>query len=119
MISISLPWPPRSLHPNSRTHWTRRAKDAKQARLTAAWCAREAGIRSNDPDIPQALKVTAIFMPPNRHKHDLDGCLSALKSSLDGIADVIGIDDSKWQIALRKERAVKGGAVRIEISEAV
>lgn len=118
MIAITLPWPPRSLHPNSRKHWAVKAKDAKQARQTAGWCAKEAGIRRGDCDIPQALKVTAIFYPPNRHKHDLDGCLSALKSSLDGIADVIGIDDSKWQLALRKEAPVKGGLVRIELEAA-
>ena len=115
MIAIVLPWPSRSLHPNSRTHWARKAKAAKAARQTAGWLAKEAGIRPGDPDIPQALNVTAIFCPPNNHKHDLDGCLSALKSSLDGIADAIGIDDSKWQIAIRKDAPVKGGAVRIEL----
>jgi crossover junction endodeoxyribonuclease RusA len=118
VIAIVLPWPPRSLHPNSRKHWAVKAKDAKQARITAAWCAREAGIRPNDPDIPQALKVTCIFSPPNRHKHDLDGCLSSLKSSLDGISDVIGVDDSKWYIAIRREAPTKGGAVRIELEAA-
>ncbi|RUW04031.1 hypothetical protein [Mesorhizobium sp. M1A.F.Ca.IN.020.04.1.1] len=118
MIAITLPWPPRSLHPNARTHWARKAKDAKQARITAAWCAREAGIRKGDCDIPQALKVTAIFYPPNRHKHDLDGCLSSCKAFLDGIADAIGVDDSKWQLALRKEEPVKGGLVRIELEAA-
>lgn len=115
MIAIALPWPPRCLHPNSRTHWARKAKAAQQARKTAGWCAKEAGIRLNDPDIPQDLKVTAIFSPPNNHKHDLDGCLSNIKAYLDGIADVIGIDDSKWQIAIRKEAPVKNGMVRIEL----
>lgn len=115
MIAILLPWPPRDLLPNARPHWARKAKAAKQARMTAAWCAQEAGLRPNDPDIPQALKVTCIFSPPDNRRRDLDGMLSSAKSFLDGIADVIGVDDSKWQIAIRKEAPVKGGAVRIEI----
>ena len=118
MIAILLPWPSRYLHPNSRVHWARKAKAAKAARQTAGWCAKEAGIRQGDPDIPEALKVTAIFMPPNNHAHDLDGCLSALKSSLDGIADALGTNDSKWQIAIRKDAPVKGGLVRIELEQA-
>ena len=118
MIAIALPWPSRSLHPNARVHWSRRAKDAKQARMTAGWCAKEAGIRSGGPDIPQALKVTAIFSPPDNRRRDVDGMLSSIKSYLDGISDVIGIDDSKWSIALRKEAPVKGGLVRIELEAA-
>ncbi|RTM07428.1 MAG: hypothetical protein EKK31_11745 [Hyphomicrobiales bacterium] len=118
MIAITLPWPPRSLHPNCRDHWARKAKDTKQARMLAGWCAKEAGLRQGDPDIPENLKVTAIFYPPNRHKHDLDGCLASSKAYLDGIADVIGVDDSKWQIAIRREAPTKGGAVRIELEAA-
>lgn len=115
MISISLPWPPREMHPNSRVHWSKRAKAAKQCRLTAGWCAKQAGIRYGDPDIPATLRVTAVFSPPDNRRRDLDGMLSSAKAFLDGIADVIGIDDSKWEIALRREAPVKGGSVRIEL----
>ena len=115
MIRIELPWFPRELHPNARVHWAKRAKQAKLCRLLGQGATRKAGVRWNDPDIPQALKVTAIFFPPNKHRHDEDGMLSSIKSYLDGISDIIGVDDSKWQIAIRKEAPVKGGAVRIEL----
>lgn len=116
MIAIDLPWPPRALHPNARKHWAVKAKAAKAARLTAGWCAKEAGIRRGDPDVPARLKVTAIFFPPNNHKHDVDGCMAICKAFFDGIADAIGIDDSKWTFGPpRKEAPVKGGAVRIEL----
>lgn len=118
MISIDLPWPPRALHPNARVHWGARAKVASKCRQMAGWCAKEAGIRVNDPDIPQDLKVTAIFSPPDNRRRDVDGMLSSIKSYLDGISDIIGIDDSKWQIALRKEAPTKGGSVRIELEAA-
>lgn len=73
------------------------------------------GIRANDPDIPQNLKVTAVFFPPDNRRRDVDGMLSSIKSYLDGISDVIGVDDSKWQIALRREEPRKGGLVRVEL----
>jgi len=116
-VIINLPSPPRSLHPNARTHWARKAKDAKQARVTAAWCAREAGIRKGDCDIPQALKVTITFSPPDNRRRDLDGMLSSSKNFLDGIADVVGVDDSRWAIVLQKSAPVKGGSVRVELEQ--
>lgn len=118
MIAIDLAWPPRELHPNARVHWAVKARKAKNARIVAAWTAKEAGIRHSDHDIPEALKVTAVFSPPDNRRRDEDGMLSSVKSYFDGIADMIGIDDSKWQIAIRKEAPVKGGRVRIELEAA-
>ena len=115
MIRIELPWPPRVLHPNSRVHWAQRARAAKAMRQAAAYCTLAAGIRRNDPDIPQAIKATITFYPPNRHKHDVDGCLSAAKSLIDGVAEVIGVDDSKWKIVPLKADPIKGGVVKIEL----
>lgn len=118
MIAIELPWPPRVLHPNSRVHWTKRANAAKAARSMGVYYTLTAGIRRNDPDIPQPLKVTCIFSPPDNRRRDLDGMLSSVKNYLDGISDIIGIDDSKWSIAIRREKPVKGGLVRIELEQA-
>jgi crossover junction endodeoxyribonuclease RusA len=117
MIRIELPWPPRELHPNGRPHFMAKAKAIKKYRADAATMTLKAGVRRNDPDIPQSLKVTVIFCPPSK-RGDVDNMLAAIKSGLDGIADVIGVDDSKWQIALRKDEPVKGGAVRIELEAA-
>lgn len=114
-VSIELPWPAKELHPNGRSHYMAKAREAKKARSNAHKSALAAGIRLGDFDIPQALRVTVTFMPKTRNAFDLDNALAALKSSLDGIADAIGVDDSKWHIALRKEEPVKGGLVRIEL----
>lgn len=113
---VDLPWPDRKLHPNYRfSHWAPRAGAAKAARKTAAWSAKAAGLRPIDAI---ALSVTAIFYPPDRRRRDLDGMLSSIKSYLDGIADVVGVDDSKWVIGLQREEPRKNGAVRIVIEEA-
>jgi hypothetical protein len=41
--------------------------------------------------------------------------LSASKALIDGVADSLEVDDSKWSIALRRGEVVKGGTVRFEI----
>lgn len=115
MIAIDLPWPANELRPNARPHWAAKARATKKARIAAAWACKIAGIRPNDPDIPQALRVTAVFAPPTAHARDDDNMLSACKAYFDGVADFIGVDDSKWSIAIRREAAVKGGLVRIEL----
>ncbi|PAQ03707.1 endonuclease [Mesorhizobium mediterraneum] len=118
MISIDLPWPSPDLFPNARVHWARKAKAVKKARADAEWCARADGIRPNDPDIPQALKVTAVFSPPDNRVRDEDNMLAACKAYFDGISKLIGVDDSKWSISIRREVATRGGSVRIELEAA-
>lgn len=112
---VTLPWPARALHPNARVHWSRRAKAAKRAREDAAWLAVAAGV---EPLSAQAVNVTMIFFPPDNRPRDVDGMLSACKASIDGIADLLGIDDSRWNFVLRREPPKKPGSVRIEIEVA-
>jgi len=118
LISIVLPWPPRELHPNAREHWAVRSKHAKQCRTLAWGLTLAAGVRRHDPDIPANVQVTAIFFPPDKRRRDEDGMLANIKSYLDGIADVIGVDDSKWKITIRRETPVKGGSVTILLQKA-
>lgn len=116
LSTIDLPWPERALHPNTRVHWGTRARAAKKARKLAAWETRvTAGVTRIKAD---ALLVTAVFCPPDRRPRDDDNMLSSIKSYLDGIADVIGVDDSKWHISLQREEPRKNGAVRIVIEDA-
>lgn len=111
-LTIELPWPARALHPNARVHWSVKAKATKAARRDAAWAGMAAGIRSIKAD---ALRVTAIFHPPDNRRRDADNMLASLKPSFDGIADVCGVDDSRWEIAIKRGEAVKDGKVVVEI----
>lgn len=115
MIAIELPWPPRVLHPNSREHWAAKARATKKAREDAGWLAREAGIRTGDPDIPSELKVTVTFSPPNSRAHDRDNLLANCKAYFDGIADVLGVNDSGWDFETRIGEVVPLGSVLIEL----
>lgn len=112
MMIVDLPWPDRRLHPNARVHWGVKARASKKARADAKIAMRAAGIRKLQSS---GIAVTAIFAPPDNRRRDADGMLASLKPSFDGIADAIGIDDSKWDIAIRRAEPVKGGNVRIEI----
>lgn len=44
--------------------------------------------------------------------------LSSSKNFLDGIADVVDVDDSRWAIVLQKAAPTKGGSVRVELEAA-
>ncbi len=64
------------------------------------------------------MSCTLFSSPPDDRHRETDGMLSSMKPALDGIADMIGIDDSKWNIALHREPAKAPGSVRVEIEVA-
>jgi hypothetical protein len=70
---------------------------------------------SYGPIDADSLNVTLTFFPPDNRRRDLDGMLSASKALIDGVADSLEVDDSKWAITLRRGDVVKGGNVRFEI----
>lgn len=113
--AIDLPWPHKWLSPNARVHWARKAAATKKARVDAAWLAREAGFTRMDAN---AIKATVIFSPKTARAYDIDNALASLKPAIDGIAAVVGVDDSKWNFELCRGLPTHGGKVRI-VLEAV
>jgi hypothetical protein len=113
---LILPWPDRALHPNARVHWSVRAKAAKIAKQSAFVLAREAGWREMPlPDGPLHCWIDGY--PCDRRRRDADGLLSSLKPALDGIADSLGIDDSRFvPHPWVKDEIRKPGEVRIRIT---
>ena len=109
MMLLTLPWPPTALSPNARTHWSALARAKKSYRAACAWTAKEQGAR---PMVAQRLHLTITFVPPNRRAHDLDNCLARIKSGLDGLADVLGVDDKHWTLTISKADTV-GGMVKV------
>ena len=45
------------------------------------------------------LDVELVFYPPTRRRIDPDNCLARMKAGIDGLVDVLGVDDSRWRIA--------------------
>lgn len=111
-LEITLPWPPKELSPNSRQHW---AKLAKAKRLYRHACAITAISQGAKRIAADGLHLTITFYPPTRRAFDLDGLLSRMKSGLDGLADVLGVDDSRWSFTIAKSPDI-GGFVRVEVA---
>jgi crossover junction endodeoxyribonuclease RusA len=99
------------LSPNARVHWAKLAKAKKEFRQACAWTALSQGAR---PIEARGLHVTLIFYPPSRRAIDLDNCLARVKAGIDGLVDVVKVDDSKWRITIEKAEDV-GGFVKVGI----
>ena len=111
MTMFTLPWPPSVLSPNARAHWAQLAKAKKAYREACAWTARQQGAQRIEAE---RLHLTITFVPPNRRAHDLDNCLARMKAGLDGLADVLGVDDKRWALTILRADEV-GGFVRVEV----
>ena len=110
-MNITLPWPPSGLSPNARNHWAKLAKLKKQYRETCAWAAMSQGVR---PIKAEQVKVHLAFVPPNRRRRDWDNLLASMKSGLDGLSDVLRVDDSRFVLSFEIVAEV-GGFVRVEV----
>ena len=111
-MTFTLPWPPTALSPNSRTHWATLAKAKKRYRACCAITAKSQGGAKVDAE---TLHLTLTFYAPTKRAFDLDNALARIKSGLDGLADVLGVDDSRWSLTIRKGDTV-GGFVRVEVA---
>ena len=112
-MQITLPWPPTGLSPNARMHWAKLAKLKKSYRAACAYQAISQGAKRINAD---RLHLTITFVPPTRRAYDLDNALARMKSGLDGLADVIGVDDSKWSLTIKKADTI-GGMVKVSIEK--
>lgn len=108
---VTLPWPPKTLSPNARVHWAKLARAKKEYREACAWAAVYQGAKRVRAE---KLHIALTFTPPSRRRFDIDNCLARMKSGLDGLADVLGVDDSKWSMEISRSEDI-GGFVRVEI----
>ena len=112
-FTLMLPWPPASLSPNTRQHYMALARARKRYRHDCWLSARAQGVRRIHAE---RVHVSIRFAPPTRRHYDMDNLLSRLKSGLDGLADVLGVDDSRWSLRIEMAEPVKGGSVYVEVS---
>ena len=109
---IKLPWPPTGLSPNARNHWAKLAKLKKAYRESCFWQAMEQGAR---PMQASKLHLTLTFYPPTRRAYDLDNALARIKAGLDGLSDVLKVDDKHWTLTIQKGET-DGSFVQVEIT---
>lgn len=106
-----LAWPPMALNPNARVHFMKLAAAKKSYREDCAWQAHNQGARRIEAE---KLKLRITFVPPDRRHRDLDNMLASIKSGLDGIADVLGVNDRNWTLEISRADHI-GGMVRVEV----
>ena len=99
-LRVELPWPPRSLSPNARKHWSQKNDTFQEAKRVAYYACRKAiaDIEALDRPKPQdgVVNVTLHCVPPDARRRDEDNLLASCKSYLDGIAAALGVDDSRF-----------------------
>jgi crossover junction endodeoxyribonuclease RusA len=112
-VQVTLPWPNKTLSPNARVHWAKKAAATKAARTEATWLIRARGKQRGWS--AGAAYVTMVFCPPDHRRRDLDNLIASMKASNDGIADALGVDDSRFISTYSMGQPVKGGAVFVTI----
>ena len=96
-IIIRLPFPPAELSPNRKNGRARKSTiTAKKSQREAAFYATKqaaSAYKAPDGHIPLSL----LFLTPDKRHRDLDNLLASAKSAIDGMAQAIGIDDSRFK----------------------
>lgn len=112
VLNITLPWPPKELSPNARLHWSKLASAKKTYRYVCAVQAKVQGARAIQAE---KLHLSLTFYPPTRRAFDLDNALARMKSGLDGLADVLGVDDRHWSLSIARAEEI-GGMVKVVVT---
>ena len=115
-MRIELPFPNGKISPNRAkgVHWGatsslkgRQFDDAFMLTMQLT-----GGVKRPDKEMP--MKV--VFCEPDRRKRDLDNCLAAAKSAIDGIASALGVNDKNFSpITIIRGVVVKGGLMVVEV----
>lgn len=120
-LNLTLPWPSAKLNPNARPHWAILAREKKKYRQAAWVLTQEAKGREPRPlVVPEAgpVMVSLAFYPPTNRHRDLDNLLASMKAGLDGMAEALGVNDSRFSFALSLQgKDISGkGAVAVEVT---
>lgn len=95
MIELVLPWPPRVLNPNNRSHWRVKSKAAAEYKNVCWALTKEA--RWDHALLPDGkLHLWLDFYPPDKRHYDDDNVAASFKSGRDGLALALGIDDKRF-----------------------
>lgn len=106
---VTVSWPNRVLHPNSRPHWAAKAKAAKKYRHEAYIACKAANV-----ELPATEKIHLFvdFYAADKRHRDSDGLLTNVKNAIDGIADALEINDRRFIFhPFLMDEIVKGGKV--------
>ncbi len=111
---IELPFPAKILWPNGRGHWAAKARAFKQHKMWAYIVTSASTARVGTGRI----KWSVVMFPKTAHAIDDDNARASLKAYQDGIAQALGVDDSRFDApTLTFGKPFKGGLVSIVIEQ--
>ncbi len=101
-LVIRLPFPHPDLFPNRRngTHWTKTKAVKDGQRLAGMLCTKAAMQDQATQNWPEFIPLSLVYMLPDKRKRDADNMLAASKALLDGMAEALGVDDSRFRPVL-------------------
>ena len=105
---IELPFPPSKLSPNSRVHWRVKHQEAKTYKTMCMLL-----LLRHRKELIGRKAFALTFRPPSARRADIDNMLASFKPGLDGLAGVCGVDDSEFELNIKKGKPIKGGQVVI------
>lgn len=114
-LTLTLPLPPRELHPNARVHWRPKAKAVATYRMLAKGAALVALGRARQPRW-SAAAAQAVFYVKDRRRRDRDNLAASLKAGWDGIADAGVVENDAGITHLPVRIEVDAARPRVEIT---
>lgn len=97
-LIITLPWPDTSLMPNRKNgrHWGGTQAAKVRARQDGYFGAKRA-LGTSELVSQDRMPVKITFVAPDGRRRDIDNMLACIKPQLDGIAQALRIDDSRFR----------------------
>lgn len=110
--SVTLTWPTPGLFPNKTKNRWDKAQEKKKQRSDSFYLTKHQ-IKLYTWQVG-GLPLSIVFHPPHSG-YDLDNCLAALKSALDGMADALKVNDRMFRpITIDFGPVIAGGQVIVE-----
>jgi len=117
-LKVELPFPPKELFPN-RMHghaWAKLYKLKGECRETGFYLTKQEKRSWSWNGGTIKLKLT--FVMPDKRQRDIDNCLAASKSLLDGMADALQVNDKFFRpIEIDWVEGIKPGSLIVEIEQ--
>lgn len=96
-LVVVVPWAHRYLSPNARVIWQLKHRIARQTRQTARLLTLvQFGCGNQAHPVDNRIEVVLIAHPRDKRKRDEDNIIASMKSTLDGIADALGVNDASF-----------------------
>lgn len=114
-IRVTLPIPPKPLHPNARPHYMTKAKATKGYRVEAWLMAGKAIPKDARPPRWKSATVRVRWFSKTKRRPDADNALASLKAAFDGLTDAGVWTDDRAATFMPIEFGVDKSNPRVEV----